>query len=71
MKQDSYHTNKVANILNSGTMKGHYDQGNSYKAFTWGFAYSFRGLLQHHGREYGGMQAGAVAVVDSYVLIHR
>lgn len=42
------------------------------KEFNWGLAYSFRGLVQyHHGREHDIIQAGALAIVESDILIPR
>jgi hypothetical protein len=42
------------------------------KAFNWGLAYSFRGLVYYHyGGEHGGTQAEAGAGTESYTLIHR
>ena len=36
------------------------------KAFHWGVAYSFRGLVHHRGGEHGSMQKGVVAVGESF-----
>lgn len=37
---------------------------------SWGFAYSFRGLVYyHHGTGHGRMQPGTAAAAESFILI--
>lgn len=55
-------------------MERHHGQDNSYikETFNWGLDYPFRRLVHHHrGGEHGGMQAGARAEAESYIVTLR
>ena len=54
-------------------MRRHHDHSNSYKEsilLGW-ITYSFRGSVNHRGKEHGGVQADVVLELSPYVLTQR